>query len=213
MGVLFKDIGFEENPHYEKLIAELLENNYAICDDFFSRDEVRRTRKSLLKALENEKFRKAAIGNHTNEQIASDIRGDQILWINDKGPNRAERMFFEKINDLTDYLNRTCFLGIDQKEFHYAVYPIGTYYARHLDTFQNDSRRKLSFVCYLNSESWQVENGGELVLYLDTENGTKEEIIYPLHGRVVIFESQAIEHEVRIVNKQRLSVTGWLKTR
>ncbi|MCB0447193.1 MAG: 2OG-Fe(II) oxygenase, partial [Gelidibacter sp.] len=36
---------------------------------------------------------------------------------------------------------------------------------------------------------------------------------YPFPGRVVIFESQIIEHEVKPVNTERLSITGWLKTR
>ena len=39
-------------------------------------------------------------------------------------------------------------------------------------------------------------------------------IVYPLPGRVVIFESQELEHEVKpVLQSQRLSITGWLKTR
>lgn len=68
-------------------------------------------------------------------------------------------------------------------------------------------------VCYLNNEDWQVENGGELVLYLNKEVQEDEKVIYPFPGRVVIFGSQSIEHEVKPVNKNRLSITGWLKTR
>ena len=112
------------------------------------------------------------------------------------------------------YLNRTCFLGILQKEFHYAVYPKGTFYKRHLDTFQNDSRRKLSMVCYLNDKNWLASNGGELTLYLPDETGEQALDIIPRPGRVVIFESQILEHEVKpVLNSERLSITGWLKTR
>ena len=105
-------------------------------------------------------------------------------------------------------------MGILHKEFHYAVYPKGTFYKRHLDTFQNDGRRKLSVVCYLNDESWKKENGGELTIYTE-ENGTEKPIdLFPFPGRVVIFESQELEHEVQQVkNDKRLSITGWLKTR
>jgi len=112
-----------------------------------------------------------------------------------------------------NYLNKTCFLGILHKEFHYALYPEGTYYKRHIDTFQNDDRRKLSIVCYLNEDGWLPENGGELVLYLHENGEETEKVIYPFPGRVVIFESQIIEHEVKPVNKERMSITGWLKTR
>jgi len=118
-----------------------------------------------------------------------------------------------KLNSLIDYLNQTCFLGILQKEFHYALYSEGTFYKRHLDTFQNDDRRKLSLVCYLNDEDWKPENGSELVLYKE-ENGIEVAInIYPLPGRMAIFESQMLEHEVKPVKNTRLSITGWLKTR
>ena len=130
-----------------------------------------------------------------------------------KKPIKQKLFFFDKINELIRYLNRTCFLGILHKEFHYALYPTGTYYKRHIDTFHNDDRRKLSIVCYLNDEDWQAENGGELILYLNKEGQEEEKVIYPFPGRVVIFESQLIEHEVKPVNTKRLSITGWLKTR
>jgi SM-20-related protein len=100
-------------------------------------------------------------------------------------------------------------LGIQEKEFHYALYPKGTFYKKHLDTFQNDSTRKLSIVCYLNQEDWKEEFGGELVIYKENEAIA----ILPMKGRVVIFESQVLEHEVKPVKKERLSITGWLKTR
>lgn len=100
-------------------------------------------------------------------------------------------------------MNKTCFLGILRKEFHYALYPTGNFYKRHIDTFQNDDRRKLSFVCYLNEAGWLPENGGELVLYLDDTSKETEKVIYPLPGRVVIFESQIIEHEVKPVKTER----------
>ena len=213
MGQLFEDIAFVENSLYENIIAGIISQKYAIVEDFFSADEVAVLRSSLLEKHEEDAFKKAAIGNRVNEIIVKSIRGDVILWIDETTANSAESLFFKKINDLVVYLNKTCFLGILHKEFHYALYPIGTFYKRHIDTFQNDDRRKLSFVCYLNEDGWLPENGGELVLYLD-ENGQEiEKVIYPLPGRVVVFESQIIEHEVKQVYAERLSITGWLKTR
>lgn len=212
-GELFEQIGFNENPLYEKIISGLLEEQYYIAEDFFDMEEVRQMRTILLEKYEEDNFKKAAIGNKLNETIEKTVRGDFILWLNEKDAGVAEKIFFSKINSLVEYLNRTCFLGILQKEFHYAVYPKGTFYKRHLDTFQNDDRRRLSLVCYLNDENWKPENGGELVIY-NNENGIEvAKSIYPLPGRVVIFESQILEHEVKPVNTTRLSITGWLKTR
>jgi SM-20-related protein len=197
------------NPIYEKVIEDLLTQQYSVVDEFFDEIEVETLRNILLEKYEEDEFKKAAIGNQFTEQVIKTIRGDFISWIDEKKLFPAEVVFFNKINDFTQYLNRTCFLGIQEHEFHYALYPKGTFYKRHLDTFQNDDSRKLSIVCYLNHEDWLPEYGGELVLY-------KEEgpvAIYPLKGRVVIFESQIIEHEVKPVEKMRLSITGWLKNR
>lgn len=210
---LYEQLDFVENPLFEKIIEDLLENQYSIVEDFFSLEEVSELRNNLLAKYEDDAFKKAAIGNRTNEVIAKTIRGDFILWINEAEAAEAEKRFFKKINSLVTYLNKTCFLGILQKEFHYALYPEGTFYKRHLDTFQNDDRRKLSLVCYLNDEDWKPENGGELVIYKE-ENGVEvPKKIYPFPGRIVIFESQILEHEVKPVKTSRLSITGWLKTR
>ncbi|RZS99521.1 2OG-Fe(II) oxygenase [Aquimarina brevivitae] len=211
---LFEQVDFQENPLYEKIIDDLLTKQYSIVDSFFSATEVEVLRSSLLQKYNDEEFKKAAIGNRTNETIIKSIRGDFIHWINEKEANTAECLFFGIMNTLVDYLNRTCFLGILFKEFHYAIYPKGTFYKRHLDTFMNDDRRKLSFVCYLNDENWDNANGGELVIYLNKDGQEVSEVIYPLPGRVVIFESQLLEHEVKpVLANERYSITGWLKTR
>jgi len=210
---LFEQIEFRENPLYERIIEDISESKYSIVDGFFSPAEVDVLRETLLEKYEEDNFKKAAIGNKTSEMIAKSIRGDFILWINEAEAGEAEKIYFSKINSLVEYLNRTCFMGILTKEFHYAVYPEGTFYKRHLDTFQNDGRRKLSMVCYLNNENWQPENGGELSIYINTVGQEEEIKIYPFPGRVVIFESQKLEHEVKPVKVPRLSITGWLKTR
>lgn len=207
---LFEQLDFVENPLFEIIINNLLERQYSIVENFFSSEEVAVLRKSLLAKYDADRFKKAAIGNKTNEEIDRSIRGDFILWMDEAKANAAELHFFTKINALVHYLNKTCFLGILQKEFHYALYPEGTYYKRHIDTFQNDDRRKLSIVCYLNEDNWLNENGGELTIY--TETGELD--ILPLPGKMVIFESQVLEHEVKVVKaSERLSITGWLKTR
>lgn len=201
------------NPEYEQIIDALMADKYAVADGFFSSNEIDALQVSLRKKYESDGFKKSAIGNQANEKIIDAVRGDYILWLDEDAADEAEQRYFAKINDFVQYLNRTCYLGITDKEFHYAVYPQGTFYKRHLDTFQNDSRRKLSIVCYLNDEDWQPEFGGELTIYINENGSETEKSVYPLKGRMVIFESQLLEHEVKPVKKQRLSITGWLKSR
>ncbi|GGZ43286.1 2OG-Fe(II) oxygenase [Mesonia mobilis] len=214
MKELFDQVEFVENPLYESIIEDLLQRKYSVIDNFYSAEEVEVLRNGLLAKYEEDQFKKSAIGNKTNELVEKEIRGDFILWLNEAEAGTAENVFFNRVNNLVDYLNKTCFMGILHKEFHYAVYPEGTFYKRHLDTFQNDGRRKLSVVCYLNDETWLEENGGELTIYVD-ENGEEKAVdLYPFPGRVVIFESQELEHEVqRVKHSKRFSITGWLKTR
>lgn len=199
----------ERNETFEQIIDGIVNEQYAIMDNFFTTDEVEVLKNGLLEAFNANQFKKSAIGNRADEKVMDAIRGDYIFWLEEQETSPAAQLFFAKINEFIAYINATCYLGINEKEFHYAVYPEGTFYKRHLDVFQNDKRRRLSLVCYLNDENWLPEYGGELVIY--KESG--DVVVYPEKGRVVIFDSQTLEHEVKPVQQKRFSITGWLKTR
>lgn len=206
--------GVALNPVYEGIIEGIGQQHFAIVENFLPQQMVDGLRANLQQKQAEDQLKKAAIGNRTNELIAKSIRGDFIQWMDEKQAGPIEKMFFDEVNTLIQYLNRTCFMGILHKEFHYALYPKGTYYKRHLDTFQNDDRRVLSMVFYLNNANWQPTNGGDLVIYQNTPKGEKALHIHPSPGRLVIFESQALEHEVLpVLADERYSITGWLKTR
>jgi SM-20-related protein len=66
--------------------------------------------------------------------------------------------FLSTIDDLSAYMNRTCFTGISSREFMFAAYPPGARYARHLDDFQNKNARKFSVITYLN-RGWNGDGG------------------------------------------------------
>jgi len=213
VAALYREMDFELDPLFETIISDLMTQDYSVVDHFIDPKTVSLLRNSLLAHFEEDRFKKAAIGSKTNKVIAAAIRGDYILWIDEKVQTQVETLFFKRLNDLVAYLNRTCFLGILQTEFHYALYPTGTGYKRHLDGFQNDNKRKLSIAFYLNSEDWSQTDGGALALYLEGDQSEEQTILVnPIAGRMVIFESQKIPHEVLIAHRDRLSITGWLKT-
>jgi SM-20-related protein len=209
---LYREMDFELDPLFETIISDLMTQDYSIVDHFIDPKTVALLRDSLLVHFEEDRFKKAAIGSKTNEVIAAAIRGDYILWIDERIQTHVENLFFKRLNDLVAYLNRTCFLGILQTEFHYALYPPGTGYKRHLDSFQNDHKRKLSIAFYLNPEDWTETDGGALALYIKGAGEEQTVLVPPVGGRMVIFESQKIPHEVLKANGDRLSITGWLKT-
>ncbi len=213
MSEIYSQLDFEPHPLYESIIADLMRKDYSVIDHFFDTQTVTLLRDSLLNHFEEDRFKKAGIGNKTNQLVAAGIRGDYILWIDERIQTQIELVFFRQIYQFIKYLNRTCFLGILHHEFHYALYPPGTGYKRHLDTFQNDDKRKLSIAFYLNESDWKASDGGALAMYINKKNGLEEVItILPEAGRMVIFESQKIPHEVLLAQRNRLSITGWLKT-
>jgi SM-20-related protein len=196
---------------YEPLIDGILTDGYGIMDGFLSTQEVIALATCLRSRREAGQFRAAGIGNH-QVSVEKAIRGDEILWLDEATATSEEREFLQRIGELVQYLNQTCYLGLRDYEFHYALYPTGTLYKRHLDRFRSDSRRKLSVICYLNTD-WQETDGGQLALYLPDDDGLERQVtVAPMGGRLVCFDSGQLEHEVFPATRERLSVTGWLKT-
>ena len=191
---------------YEKLIQGLLEKGYESVDQILSEGVFDGLRKSLLRRYDNDRFHLAGIGNKENLKKIEKIRNDQVHWLKKDDINDFEAVFFEFIDGFVDYLNRTCFAGIRDYEFHYSVYEEGSFYKKHVDRFVNDDRRSFSIVLYL-TENWQMGDGGELVIYSDV--GMID--LAPISGRLVVFTSD-LPHEVLPSNTLRLTLTGWLKT-
>ena len=198
-------------PDYELLIDGILTDGYGVMDGFLSSAEVA----ALATCLHNRRgagqFRSAGVGNQ-QVTVATAVRGDEILWLDDATATPDERGFLRRIGEFVQYVNQTCYLGLRDYEFHYALYPVGTVYKRHLDQFRSDSRRKLSVICYLNT-GWQDTDGGQLALYLPEPDGSERTVvIHPVGGKLVCFDSGQLEHEVLPATRERLSLTGWLKT-
>lgn len=192
---------------FDTLIDSLTEKSYAIIDNFLTEPETQTLRETLLHKRQQGQLKQASIGAGQGQQVATEIRGDQILWIDDNTAIEAEEMFLLKIRALSLAINRACFLGIRSEEIHYAFYPVGAFYKRHVDTFQSKKWRVLSVICYLNQTDWLPEHGGHLVIYTPTD----AEVILPIGGRLVCFESESLPHEVLPAQRERYSLTGWLK--
>ncbi|MEY4538492.1 MAG: hypothetical protein RLZZ306_249 [Bacteroidota bacterium] len=198
-----------QEQKFELLIQGILENGYAICDNFLEKSEVENLLKTFSERYEQGKFKEASIGKTNDVHRNSEIRGDEILWLEGKTVDFAERKLLDKNQDFVNYLNRTCYLGIVETEIHFAKYGVGKFYRRHRDTFQAKKGRILSVIYYLNM-NWVPENGGNLIIYTHKNNLENAVTISPIAGRMVCFESDKLDHEVTEAFSERLSVTGWL---
>ncbi|MEZ4951080.1 MAG: 2OG-Fe(II) oxygenase [Saprospiraceae bacterium] len=156
----------------DSLVDSLAENSYAVVDNFLSASEVEILRKHLLENYHSGEFKLAGIGNAANYNKDTTIRGDQIFWLDPETVSEDMQFFFDRINATISYLNRTCFLALQEYEFHFACYQPGSFFKRHLDAFKSDDSRKISIVVYLN-EDWNEMDGGNIRLYLDDETGAR----------------------------------------
>src|ERR1700753_1712440 len=120
-----------------------------------------------------------------------------------------ESALLEQMEALRLQLNRDALLALFELELHYAKYPPGAGYARHLDQPRGSVMRKVSVVLYLNCD-WQDTDGGELRIHQD--DGSYIDV-RAVAGRVVWFVTADREHEVLAARRERLSISGWVRAR
>jgi SM-20-related protein len=198
-------VHFDER--FERVVQQILGQTYAVLDDFWPPSLLADLRRDLAGLSAAHGLRQAAIGADNLTGVRQDIRSDLIAWWPDAPEDAARRDYLAIVDGLSAYLNRTCYAGIRGREFHFAVYPPGARYARHIDDFANKNARLFSIITYLNID-WQPADGGELVIYGPGDASTT---IAPVFGRTVIFPSGEVEHEVLRSHAPRFSITGWLR--
>jgi len=142
-------------------------------------------------------------------RTATPLRGDSTQWFPAGAMSAAQQAFMDRLDALRVALNRKLMLGLVECEAHYAVYPPGAGYARHLDRLRDSDARVVSAVFYLN-EGWQETDGGALRLYL--EDGGYRDIL-PHAGSLLLFLSAQFEHEVLPATRDRLSIACWMRQR
>lgn len=150
----------------------------------------------------------AAVGRGPAQEVREAVRGDRIQWL-EPGQVEVCDQYLQLMDSLRMALNRGLFLGLEDFECHFAQYPPGAFYRRHLDRFRDDDKRMVSAVLYLN-DNWQTEQGGQLRMYLDNDQPYD---VDPVGGSLVVFLSGEVPHEVLPASRDRLSLTGWFRRR
>ncbi|MEO8673456.1 MAG: 2OG-Fe(II) oxygenase [Tahibacter sp.] len=196
-----------EAVRFNTLIEDLRGHGWCQLVDFLPGPLAGRLAAECLRMDRAAMLRPAATGRsaHRSQGV---LRGDRTHWFDEQNLSHAQCELWEALDAVRQTLNRELLLGLASLEAHYAIYPPGAAYVRHVDRFSDDDARVVSCVLYLN-DGWSADCGGALRLHLD--DGAID--ILPHSGTLVLFLSAEIEHEVLPATRERLSIAGWFRRR
>lgn len=209
-GVDLIDSAPESAPWLDALADGLTEHGWMITD------VSGRLTPTLLGGLRNEiqildrteVLRRAGVGRGRDLLQDRSVRRDKIAWL--QGVTPVQAALFEFFESVRLGLNERLFLGLKRFEAHYATYHNGDFYRRHVDSFQGRASRVVSLVLYLN-EGWQESDGGALQIYNRENENEVCGVVVPREGRMALFLSEEIPHEVLPAHRTRYSIACWFR--
>jgi SM-20-related protein len=193
-----------------EIVERLADAGWCVVPGFVPTADVAALREECLGTYAAGYFHAAGVGRG-QALVQSDVRGDSILWADEAQAGPALRAMLGRFESLRQTVNQALFLGLLDLEVHFAAYPPGGGYQRHLDRFRDDDRRSLTVILYLNEPDWHETDGGLLRFW--PEEGAPPLNILPAGGTLVTFLSDRFWHEVLPARRQRLSLTGWFRRR
>lgn len=192
------------------MFDELTTQNWSSSRTLFTPQFCFRLAQECQNLFQQGQLQPAHIGHGATKLQNAEIRGDSTLWFDEISASPLQKIFLKHLSTLLERLNRSFYLSLKRYEAHFALYPPGAGYDKHIDNHRGSGARKITFILYLN-ESWQKGNGGELSLYDPTEENNMITQIEPTLGTFVLFRSELFPHQVEKCFKPRLSITGWLR--
>ena len=192
---------------YAAIAKNLGKTGLSVTPHFLDALEVKATRNDFDALEAAGSFNQGSIGRGLETQVETSIRKNKICWIDRNLPTEAQAELWLKLDLLKRAFNQILFLGLNEFEGHYASYPSGGYYKRHLDSFATKPSRLVSIILYLN-HSWVEADGGKLRVYQECDQHID---VNPVGGTLACFLSRESEHEVLESHQFRYSFTGWFK--
>jgi len=194
------------------IVEEIDRAGWTVRDDFVDALDVVQLGQECRRLWDKDRLRRAGVGVGRDWQIQTEVRSDRVMWLDPGRLTPAQDRYCRQLESLRLAFNRAFYLGLFEYEGHFAVYPPGAFYRRHLDQFHGVTHRRISVILYLNTD-WDEADGGALRIYLGDDGESEPHDVAPLGGRLVVFQSDRFHHEVLPARAARFSLTGWLRTR
>jgi len=196
----------------EPITAALARRGWCVTPNFVDNATLLALATEAEQRWAQREFHVARIGSGASLQSAAAIRGDSIAWLDHSSLSPAQATYIAQLEQLRQTVNRELFLGAFDLELHFARFPIGAFYSKHLDQHAHTQARVVSCILYLNS-NWDEADGGQLRLYTAAEQEESYIDVTPLGATLVTFLSADFYHEVLPARRPRLSITGWMRAR
>lgn len=189
-------------------LHDLAAEGQCVWPDFLPAETVDALRDEVYALRDAARLEQARIGRARERHRDRSARGDWIHWLDGASP--AQQLFLARLDEIRLQAGRALIPGLFETESHFALYPPGTHYERHVDAFQAGNCRRLSLVFYLNRD-WKERDGGQLAIYDDA--GRERRRIQPVAGTLVMFLSQTVPHAVLPTSRWRASIASWMRVR
>ncbi|MEZ0315492.1 MAG: 2OG-Fe(II) oxygenase [Methylophilaceae bacterium] len=206
----------------ELLLQSLEQDGFAVIPEFLPAAEIANLAQDAKRLQALGVMRQAGTGKAAviARNSAETIRGDFTHWLDDvEDTSPIQQKFLQVMETLRNALNQHFFFGLFDLEAHFAIYPPGAAYSKHLDQFhesthhiKQNQQRQVSCILYLN-DTWLPTDGGQLRLYLDGTDEVPYRDIEATGGTLVAFLSSRFWHEVMPAQRERMSISGWFRKR
>lgn len=195
-------------------MRQLLTEGFVIVDNWMrdvSCDVSRLVNDSL-----GEPGRRGADGIRWVRKEPQGARGDVATDLEEGQRPATDSVFADQLLPAFEQLHQdlwTCIGMRGEQQQQLAWYPgDGTGYSAHYDSWPveeaDSSIRKVTAILYCNPE-WQPEHGGTLKAWLPDHVGARVLEVEPTAGRLVVFLSGIVKHEVSPAYQPRVAFTNW----
>ena len=202
----------------DSAVAALGEDGYVIFDDAVDPAVCLAARMGAEILWQHQVLTPAVV---SREGVAvAGVRSDHTCFLEESALPEAFVGVVTRLGRLQEELRTKAWLALPRREFQLACYPPQSQgYARHRDSFAHPvtstagtapglmPQRRITAVLYLNPD-WQDDDGGALRIWPDAPAPAFD--VLPRLGRLVLFQSDRIDHAVLPCRRDRFALTLWL---